>query len=77
MNEIDVILEKEKISVDLSALKPLWKKQIEVVFEKANLKIPEIVFMQTGSRNTKHSEHLGYILAEMQYLPRMHPNAKW
>ena len=77
MNEIDEVLLKEKIAVDLKALKPIWKKQVDAIFEKANLKLPETVFMQTGSRNAKHTEHLGYILAEMQYLPRVHPAAKW
>lgn len=77
MNEVDEVLLKEKTAVDLSALKPIWKKQIEVIFAKANLKIPETTFMQTGSRKANHTEHLGFILAEMQYLPRMHPTAKW
>ncbi len=77
MNETDTVLLKEKIAVDLSLLKPIWKKHIDVIFEKANLKIPENTFMQRGSRDAKHSEQLGYILAEMQYLPRMHPTAKW
>ncbi|HEX7414408.1 MAG TPA: 1,2-phenylacetyl-CoA epoxidase subunit PaaC [Bacteroidia bacterium] len=77
MNEVDELLLKEKIAVDLHALKPIWRKQVEAIFEKANLKIPVTTFMQTGSRNGKHTEHLGFILAEMQYLPRMHPTAKW
>ena len=77
MNDVDTVLLKEKIAVDLQALKPIWKKQVDAILEKANLKLPETVFMQTGSRNAKHTEHLGYILAEMQYLPRMHPTAKW
>ena len=77
MNDVDAVLLKEKIAVDLSALKPLWKKQIDVLLEKANLKLPETTFMQRGSRDAKHTEQLGYILAEMQYLPRMHPTAKW
>ena len=77
MNETDSLLIKEKIAVDLSALKPIWKKQVEAVFSRAQIVLPETVFMQSGSRHAKHSEHLGYILAEMQYLPRMHPTAKW
>ena len=77
MNEVDEILLKENIAVDLNTLKPLWKQQVEATLQKATLQIPESVFMQTGSRNAKHSEHLGYILAEMQYLPRMYPDAKW
>ncbi len=62
MNEVDEVLLKEKTAVDLSALKPIWKKQIEVIFAKANLKIPETTFMQTGSRKANHTEHLGFIL---------------
>ena len=77
MNEIDAVLLKDKTAVDLNAIKPLWKKQIDAIFEKANLKLPETTFMQRGSRDAKHTEQLGYILAEMQYLPRMHPSAKW
>src|ERR1700758_2268864 len=72
MDEVDAVLLKENIAVDLSALKPAWRKQMEITLEKANLKVPATTFMQTGSRNAKHTEHLGYILAEMQYLPRMH-----
>jgi ring-1,2-phenylacetyl-CoA epoxidase subunit PaaC len=77
MNDVDATLLKEKIAVDLASLKPLWKKQIDALLEKANLKLPETTFMQRGSRDAKHTEQLGYILAEMQYLPRMHPTAKW
>ncbi|MCC6372043.1 MAG: phenylacetate-CoA oxygenase subunit PaaC [Bacteroidia bacterium] len=77
MNEVDEVLLKEGIAVDLSALKPLWLKEITELLDKANVQIPEGVYMQKGSRKGIHSEHLGYILAEMQSLPRMHPNAKW
>lgn len=77
MNEVDEILIKEGIAIDLSTLKPKWEKEIFELLEKANIKLPEAVFMQTGSRRGLHGEHLSYILAEMQSLPRMHPTAKW
>jgi len=77
MNEIDEILIKEGIAIDLKALRPLWEKEIFDLLEKANVKVPETLFMQTGSRKGLHGEHLSYILAEMQSLPRMHPTAKW
>lgn len=77
MNEVDAVLLKEGIAVDLAALKKDWKNNMLALFERANLHVPEAAFMQTGSRKGMHSEHLGYILAEMQYLPRMHPTAKW
>ena len=46
-------------------------------FDQATITIPVDGFMQSGSREGKHTEHLGYLLAEMQYLPRAYPDAKW
>ncbi|MBL7931988.1 MAG: phenylacetate-CoA oxygenase subunit PaaC [Bacteroidia bacterium] len=77
MSEVDEVLLKNGIAVDLKTLKPLWEKEIFELLNKANIKIPENTFMQQGSRRGLHSEHLSYILAEMQSLPRMHPGAKW
>ncbi|MDP1801565.1 MAG: 1,2-phenylacetyl-CoA epoxidase subunit PaaC [Bacteroidota bacterium] len=77
MNEVDAILIKEGIAVDLSALKPNWEKEINQLFAKANLVAPEGTYVQHGSRNGLHTEYLSYILAEMQSIPRMHPTAKW
>ncbi len=77
MNEVDELLIKEGIAVDLNALKPRWEKEIQELLVKANIKVPENVFMKKGSRRGLHTEHLSYILAEMQSLPRMHPGAKW
>jgi ring-1,2-phenylacetyl-CoA epoxidase subunit PaaC len=77
MNEVDAVLLKEGIAVDLSAFKAEWQHKIISLFDKAGLKVPEGTFMQHGSRKAVHTEHLGYILAEMQHLPRMYPTAKW
>ncbi len=77
MNEVDTFLIKENIGVDLNLVKTKWEKHINELLEKATLKKPENVFMQTGSRDGIHTEHLAFILAEMQALPRMLPNAKW
>ena len=77
MNQIDEQLLKDGIAVDLNNLKPKWEKEIFDLLDKANINVPENVFMQKGSRKGLHSEHLSYILAEMQSIPRMHPNAKW
>lgn len=77
MTKTDEVLIKENIAVDLSALKPKWEKEIFDLLAKANIKIPETTFMQTGSRKGLHGEHLSYILSEMQSIPRMHPDAKW
>ena len=44
---------------------------------EATLTVPETKFKQKGSKEGKHSEHLGFLLAEMQYVHRSFPNAKW
>ena len=77
MNEVDSVLIKEGIAVDLNSVKSNWDKKVKEVLESATLKIPSNTFMQRGSRDAKHTEHLGYILAEMQSLPRALPDAKW
>jgi ring-1,2-phenylacetyl-CoA epoxidase subunit PaaC len=77
MTEVDEILIKEEIAVDLSQIKELWEQDVYKILNEANVKTPLIPFMQTGSRQGKHSEHLGFILAEMQYMQRMIPGARW
>lgn len=77
MNEVDDILLKENIGVDLKSIKPLWDETINQVFNRATLARPEDRFMQKGSLDGMHSEDLGHLLTEMQYLPRAYPNAKW
>lgn len=75
--EDDVKLAKEGIAVDFSTLKQAWEKEINELLQKANVTTPENTYMQTGGRKGVHTEHLGYLLSEMQALPRMLPDAKW
>ncbi len=75
INKIDETL--IGIIVDSNELFPAWKKTIETVLNTANIKIPEKVHMLKGGYNGKHTEHLGHLLCEMQYLQRAYPNAKW
>lgn len=63
--------------IDLASLKQKWFEKIKAVFEEATLSVPENTFMQTGGKNGIHTEHLGYILAEMQSLQRTYPGAEW
>jgi ring-1,2-phenylacetyl-CoA epoxidase subunit PaaC len=62
---------------DVATLKDVWMEKIKTVFEEATLTIPENVFMQTGGKNGVHTEKLGYILSELQYLQRVYPGAEW
>lgn len=67
----------EKDFAHLPTLQQQWFEKVKSVFEEATLTIPENVFMQTGGKNGIHTENLGYILADMQYLQRSIPNAEW
>lgn len=62
---------------DIATLKDEWMKKITAVFEEATLPVPEKTFMQTGGKTGTHTEHLGYILTELQYLQRTYPGAEW
>lgn len=73
----DVILATEGISDNLNEVKNAWSKLITEVLKDSNITIPVVDFMQTGSRKGIHTEHLGHLLTEMQYLQRSYPDAKW
>lgn len=63
--------------VNVALLKEDWLKKVQTVFEEANLELPETTWAQSGGKQGRHTEHLGYLLAEMQYLQRTYPNATW
>jgi ring-1,2-phenylacetyl-CoA epoxidase subunit PaaC len=65
------------IGVDISSIKNDFLQKVKQVFEEATLIIPENVWMQSGGKKGVHSEHLGYILAEMQFLQRAYPDSVW
>jgi len=58
-------------------LEQQWMAKTKAIFEEATLHIPENKWMQTGGIEGKHTEHLGFILAEMQFLQKTYPNATW
>ena len=68
---------EKEAGFDTLVLKESWMKKIAPVFEEATLPIPENVFMQSGGKTGIHTEHLGYILTELQYLQRTYPGAEW
>jgi ring-1,2-phenylacetyl-CoA epoxidase subunit PaaC len=73
--------EQEAVSagygVDLAAIKSAVEQKIFQVLDEATLERPTDGWMQTGGKTGRHSEHLGFILAEMQFLQRAYPNATW
>ena len=67
----------EGIGVDVSQIKDSYYKKVSATLEEATLRIPNLQYFQKGGKNGIHSEHMGYILTEMQYMQRTYPNMKW
>jgi ring-1,2-phenylacetyl-CoA epoxidase subunit PaaC len=77
MDEVDEALIKEGVAADLNIVREHWDAKVNEIFKMAGLERPEDGYKATGSRKGHHTEYLGYILSEMQYLPRAYPTAKW
>lgn len=73
--EVEMI--REGIAPDIAALKESWLQKVAEVFEEATLTVPEKTFMQSGGKTGIHSEKLGYLLTDLQYLQRTYPGAEW
>ena len=76
--------DKKIAGFDLTPLKELWLKKVYAILEEATilsiLQIdgePRQIFMQTGGKQGVHSENMGYILTELQYIQRTYPNLEW
>jgi ring-1,2-phenylacetyl-CoA epoxidase subunit PaaC len=76
-NEVDDVLLKAGIGVDNRMLRESWLSLVKSKMEEAHLSVPENSYAIRGSREGKHTEHLGHLLAEMQSLHRAHPGATW
>lgn len=77
VDDIDQIAINEGYGVDLEKLKPIYDQTMRDVLAEANLQKLDNGHIQKGGKQGIHTEHLGYLLAEMQYLQRTYPNSKW
>ncbi|WP_276480792.1 1,2-phenylacetyl-CoA epoxidase subunit PaaC [Paraflavitalea pollutisoli] len=77
--EYELAAAREGIGPVVAALQPGWWQQVQEVLAEATLQAPEQgkTWMQTGGKTGRHTEHMGYLLAEMQYLQRAYPGATW
>jgi len=60
-----------------SELREAWLAEIEAIFGEVHLALPGDSAFRSSGRRGVHSEHMGYILAEMQYLQRAYPGGAW
>jgi ring-1,2-phenylacetyl-CoA epoxidase subunit PaaC len=76
-DEVDLDLIASGVAVDPTELRGAFEATLERAFREATLARPRDGWMQTGGRHGRHSEHLGHVLAQLQYLQRTYPGATW
>ncbi len=76
-DEIDQAMVRESLAPDLTGLHEPWLGLVRATAEEATLILPQPGWAQRGGKRGVHSEHLGYILADLQFLQRAYPNATW
>lgn len=76
-DEVDEILAAEGIAPTSASMKAEWEELVGRILQTATLTIPEKSYTHKGGKIGRHTEHLGYILADMQFLQRAYPGASW
>ncbi len=77
MDDLAKTMLERGIGVDAAGLEREWRMTVETVLAEATLKLPDVEHMQTGGRQGRHTEHLGHILSELQYMQRTYPGLTW
>ena len=67
----------EGIGVDTLKLKEEYYKRVNEILQEARLNVPESKYFQKGGKDGIHTEHLGFLLADLQYMQRTYPNMQW
>jgi ring-1,2-phenylacetyl-CoA epoxidase subunit PaaC len=76
-DETEAALVEAGVVADVAALAVPWRQHVDAVFAEAGLVAPAGDYMQRGGKQGVHTEHLGHLLAEMQFLQRAYPDARW
>jgi ring-1,2-phenylacetyl-CoA epoxidase subunit PaaC len=77
VDEAEQCLIDKGAAIDTTALRPLWLKTVSGVVAEAALTLATNDWMQQGGRSGRHSEHLGHLLSELQYMQRTFPGLTW
>ena len=76
-DELDEQMHESLNGPDLAAIEPQWRKNVAAIVAEARLELPGEQWMASGDKQGKHTEHFGFLLAEMQHLQRTYPGAEW
>lgn len=75
--DADKAMVSEGIGVDVTKLKDTYYATVSEILEEATLEVPESKWFQKGGKQGIHTEHLGYLLSDLQYMQRTYPNMEW
>ena len=75
--ESDEVVRRLAVAVDPSTLRDEWTRRVMAVIDESTCTRPESSYQHRGGREGRHTEHLGYLLAELQHVARSHPGATW
>lgn len=76
-DDVDVRINAGAFALDLGALTSRWTEHVKTTFAQAKLPLPKEGWQQSGGKRGVHSEHLGYLLADLQFLQRAYPGNSW
>ena len=68
---------ENEMHIDLKSIKEKWLVKVHDIFSEALLIVPKEQWMHTGGKTGSHTEHLGFILAELQFMQRAYPDMDW
>jgi ring-1,2-phenylacetyl-CoA epoxidase subunit PaaC len=73
----DELVRRLPVAVDPSKLQDEWSRRVTEVIDESTCTRPTSSYQHSGGREGRHTEHLGYLLAELQHVARSHPGASW
>lgn len=76
-DELETGLIEQGVAVDSAALRPTWEKAVTATLEEATLTPPDGSWSVRGGREGIHTEHLGHLLSELQFMQRAYPGLEW
>ena len=76
-DDVELELIESGVAVDPRTLRQPWEHEVFAGLREATLRVPDETAYRTGGKRGLHTEHLGPMLAEMQYLQRAYPGQQW
>ena len=76
-DELDDLVRDAFAGPDLDTIAEQWRQDVAETVDRATLVVPDDGWMASGGKDGRHTEHFGYLLAEMQHMQRTYPGAEW